>query len=208
MATTFPTTVDSYLTKVNGVDTINASHINDLQDAMVAVETALGAGSVAATPNPTANAIIKRDSVGMAYINRYGAFVVNTANVSIANGAWTAVTFDSALSQFGSVWSSGAATKFYAPVTGLYIMNFCAAFATNATGLRALAFRINGSTYFRQNIIAPVSGSDTHMPSLTKIYTLAAGAYVECMAYQTSGGALDLVAYGGGNAPSMEMFAL
>lgn len=43
MPTGFPTTsIDSYSTKVNNVDTIAAAHINDLQDAVVAVETALG----------------------------------------------------------------------------------------------------------------------------------------------------------------------
>lgn len=48
MATTFPTTIDSYTTKVNNVDTITASHVNDLQDAMVATETILGASSTRA----------------------------------------------------------------------------------------------------------------------------------------------------------------
>lgn len=49
MATNFPTSLDSYTTKVNAVDTVNASHVNDLQDAVVAIETILGAGSVAST---------------------------------------------------------------------------------------------------------------------------------------------------------------
>ena len=38
MTTTFPTNPDTYTTKVDGVDTVMAAHINNLQDAMMAVE--------------------------------------------------------------------------------------------------------------------------------------------------------------------------
>jgi hypothetical protein len=39
MATTFPGAIDSYSTKVDNVDDVEAAHINDLQDAVVAIET-------------------------------------------------------------------------------------------------------------------------------------------------------------------------
>lgn len=42
MATNFPTSLDSFTTKQNNIDTIAAGHVNNLQDAVVAVETALG----------------------------------------------------------------------------------------------------------------------------------------------------------------------
>ena len=38
MPTDFPTNPDTYTTKVDGVDTVMAAHINDLQDAMMAVQ--------------------------------------------------------------------------------------------------------------------------------------------------------------------------
>ena len=38
MPTNFPTNPDSYTTKVDGVDNVMAAHVNDLQDAMMAVE--------------------------------------------------------------------------------------------------------------------------------------------------------------------------
>lgn len=44
MTTTFPVTVDSYSTKVDGVDDVLAAHINDPQDAIVALENALFQG--------------------------------------------------------------------------------------------------------------------------------------------------------------------
>lgn len=43
MATTvYPAALDTYTTKVNNVDIYDASHINDLQSAVVAIETELG----------------------------------------------------------------------------------------------------------------------------------------------------------------------
>ena len=43
MPTGFPTTsIDSYSTKVNNVDTVAAADVNNLQDAVVAIETAFG----------------------------------------------------------------------------------------------------------------------------------------------------------------------
>ena len=44
MATNYPTSLDSYTTRVNG-GTIDASHINNLQDAIVQLETKLGVNS-------------------------------------------------------------------------------------------------------------------------------------------------------------------
>ena len=41
MPTNFPTKPDTYTTKVDGVDTVMAAHINDLQDATTAIEQAL-----------------------------------------------------------------------------------------------------------------------------------------------------------------------
>lgn len=45
MPTNFPTSLDSYTNKVDGVDTVQAAHVNNLQDAVVAIETKLGNNS-------------------------------------------------------------------------------------------------------------------------------------------------------------------
>lgn len=50
MAADFPTTVKTFTTKANNVDTIDASHVNDLQDEVTAIENVLkGTVSVPAT---------------------------------------------------------------------------------------------------------------------------------------------------------------
>lgn len=46
MATNFPTNLDSYTGRSNG-ETIDATHVNNLQDAIVAIETKLGKDSSA-----------------------------------------------------------------------------------------------------------------------------------------------------------------
>jgi hypothetical protein len=97
MATTFPTNIDSYTTKVNNVDTITAGHVNDLQDAMVQVETILGSGSARAiatfdpalefsTTNPT-SVTYDANTNGM-YYSRFGGmvFVAGRINVTAYSG--------------------------------------------------------------------------------------------------------------------------
>ncbi len=49
MTTSYPGAIDSYTTKVNGVDVPDAAHVNNLQDAISAIETELGT-------NPSASA--------------------------------------------------------------------------------------------------------------------------------------------------------
>ena len=45
MPTNFPTSIDSYTALVNNVDTISAADVNNPRDAIVAIETLLGASS-------------------------------------------------------------------------------------------------------------------------------------------------------------------
>lgn len=46
MSTAYPAALDSYAVKADGVDTVQAAHINNLQDAVVAIETELGANPI------------------------------------------------------------------------------------------------------------------------------------------------------------------
>lgn len=73
MATNFPTSLDSYATKVDGSDTILAAHINNVQDAIVALETLLGAGSAAGTYTPALT--FGGAAVGMTYAAQNGRYL-------------------------------------------------------------------------------------------------------------------------------------
>lgn len=52
MSSSYPTSLDSFSTKVDGVTDVVASHVNDLQDAIVATQTNLGI-SATTTFTPT-----------------------------------------------------------------------------------------------------------------------------------------------------------
>jgi len=79
MAADFPTSVKTFTTKANNVDTIDASHVNDLQDEVRAVEVLLGAGSTRAIAwTPTVAFSVS--STGLTYTSsgfyaRFGSLV-------------------------------------------------------------------------------------------------------------------------------------
>lgn len=62
MSTNFPTSLDSYSTKVDGSDYPQAAHVNNLQDAVVALETKVGIDSSAVST--TLDYLIKNTSGG------------------------------------------------------------------------------------------------------------------------------------------------
>ena len=73
MPTNFPSSLDSYTTKVDGVDTVLAAHINNVQDAIVAIETLLSAGSTAGAYSPALT--FGGAAVGMAYAAQNGRYL-------------------------------------------------------------------------------------------------------------------------------------
>jgi hypothetical protein len=50
MASSFPSSIKAFTTKVDGVDDVQAAHINDLQDEVAAIETQLLQGWTSWTP--------------------------------------------------------------------------------------------------------------------------------------------------------------
>jgi hypothetical protein len=64
------------------------------------------------------------------------------------------------------------------------------AFAQNATGIRGIQIRLNGSTLLASNFVVAFTGASTDVMAVTH-YNLAANDYVELLAYQNSGGALN-----------------
>lgn len=81
--------------------------------------------------------------------------------------------------------------RFTAPSDGLYLLIGNVGFAANATGLRRVYVRKNGTTTVSGGNQVP--GVATHPLSLTVhvLIPLSANDYLEVMAYQSSGGGLD-----------------
>lgn len=113
---------------------------------------------------------------------------------SISNSTATAVTFDSEDYDVGSMHSTVSNTsRITIPTSGdgLYLVIGQLAYAANATGIRQTLLRKNGTTGIAQDLSTPngTNGTEIHLMS---VVTLVATDYVELVAVQSSGGALNV----------------
>ena len=86
MTTTYPGTLDSYADKVDGVDDVMAAHVNDMQDAIEAVEAHSQAMSLIKVRN-TSGATVAANDVG--YIDEAGEF--QTTATAYLDVTWAVV---------------------------------------------------------------------------------------------------------------------
>lgn len=120
--------------------------------------------------------------------------LTRATNQSIADdAAYHAISFSAAQpTGGGGLWASGAPTRITAPADGWYFFEGGVEFAANATGSRTLSLRVNGSTIFKAQRSNSNSASASTLLSISALYRLAAGDYVELVAFQNSGGALNV----------------
>lgn len=172
MAASFPASVKSFTTKVDGPgNPVNASHMNDLQDEMAAVETVLVNGQARAQ-------------------------VYASVSVSIPDNVATAVTFNTEDFDTGALHSTVSNTsRLTVPsgAGGVYLVTATIAFAANATGSRQLQFYKNGSGV-SATFVAPGHASLEACITATFLVSLSAADYMECYVVQDSGGALGVSA--------------
>lgn len=132
MPTNFPTSLDSFANKVDGVDTVQAAHVNNLQDAVVAIETKLGNNSQQV--NAPAGVNVPRSSGSTVYAIDASSL---GASIVINNGA-TATPFGAGVLLRGlvSIWSAGDAVGalLYADTTGASIISDRAGIFATAAG--------------------------------------------------------------------------
>ena len=65
-------------------------------------------------------------------------------------------------------------------------------FSANATGVRSVGIRLNGSTYVASQGSSSMGATLTTVVNVTTVLDLAANDYVELIGYQSSGGALNV----------------
>lgn len=118
----------------------------------------------------------------------------NSLSESINTATYTALTFDTNRFDTADLHSIVSNTsRLTAPVAGIYQITCTAQFATNGTGDRRLKLRLNAATDLAQSAVqAATTASATTDLVVTTLYRLAATDYVECHAYQASGGALNV----------------
>lgn len=122
--------------------------------------------------------------------------VERSTNQSIPNNTWTALSFDTIVSEEKPAttgqWSSGDPTKLICRLPGYYLINAHVRIAQNATGARGINIMKNGTALIA-NIFSPASGFDSHF-QVNATVKLDTGDYIEAKAFQDSGAALDAVA--------------
>lgn len=122
-------------------------------------------------------------------VNLNGVAMATSANFSVPNNAYTAVT------GFGGVVDlTGQTNTAYAAVTvaGRYKVRGRITFAANTTGVRGIQFyAITEATAYAAMIVDTTSAGHPTTIYNETIITLAAGSGVQLQAYQNSGGALN-----------------
>lgn len=127
--------------------------------------------------------------------------VFNSANQSIPDTTYTAITFDSESVDTDTMHSIVTNTNRITITTaGTYLVGALVMMAANATGVRGIVLLVNNTTYiyYLQNP-TPSATQNTTLLAIS-LYVFAANDYVEVKVNQTSGGALNSV-YGAGYAP-------
>lgn len=126
-----------------------------------------------------------------------GARVYNSANISVANASFTALTFNSERWDDDSFHDTGSNTsRLTVPQPGRYLVTACVRFAANATGNRQLRLMVDGGTEVARVTAQAVTGGIATMLEVETITELGAGSYFTVEAYQDSGGALNVEATG------------
>jgi hypothetical protein len=121
------------------------------------------------------------------------AYAQKSANQSIPNSSFTAVTFDNLIFDDASIWSSGANTRLTVPsnVSRVRVASNVS-FASNSTGYRYVAIVKNGSSRIASQLQLADRNSQINICSPT--INVAAGDYFEFFLEQNTGGALDVLA--------------
>lgn len=128
--------------------------------------------------------------------NYQGARVYNNANITIATGAAaTALTFNTTRYNTDTNWIVASPGRLSCVTAGVYEISVNISWDINATGVRYLAIQLNGATVIASSKISAVSGDNTDQ-NVSTFYSMNSGDYVRAIAYQTSGGNLNILSVG------------
>lgn len=123
---------------------------------------------------------------------RIGCRIFNTSPIALTTGINTALTFDSETYDVGNLHSTSVNTgRITVSDPGIYVFTGHVEFASNATGVRQLFIRRNGTEALGVILVPAVSGAVTVLSVATE-FLMSAGDYVELVALQTSGGNLNV----------------
>ena len=159
-------------------------------------KTALGGASGAVAAER-----MRIDSAGKTSIT--GTFTISaqerckatfSANIALVTATDTAVAFNAESLDVGGFHDNVTNnSRFTVPVSGFYQINAQVTFAgTSATGLRRIVLRQSGTTQLAQDTDLVVTTAANCVLTINWCGDLTAAQYVEIMAYQNSGGNLNI----------------
>jgi hypothetical protein len=128
-----------------------------------------------------------------------GARVNNVSSFPISNNTHTTLNWSNEFYDTdGYHDNSTNPSRLTAPATGTYLYGVQIQWSANASGERRVVIRVNGgggsgtTGIIETNRVLPMTGSFTPtIHSITGIYTLSVGDYIETQVTQTSGGNLS-----------------
>lgn len=122
-----------------------------------------------------------------------GARVYHTANQSIPNGTLTTLAFYAERYDTDGIHSPTVNnSRLTCKTAGKYGISVTATWAVNVAGFRSLQLKINGTTVIAIQAEHGLTTEAGHQ-ELSTIYALAVGEFMEVIAYQTSGVALNVI---------------
>lgn len=129
--------------------------------------------------------------------------VYNSVNIATATGVFKLLTFDTERYDTDSMHSTVSNTdRLTANKAGYYLATLGVEFAANATGDRAVL--INHNTAGSIGLQRVPAATATTVLNVTVEWKMAAGDYLTAFAWQTSGGALNVLKAAGGASWSPE----
>ncbi len=148
--------------------------------------------------NGTGNPFLRVDSSGRVTFNTPQARARRTTNLSLSNGLPALIAFDAEDYDTDAIHDLVTnTTRLTCRTAGVYDIKAGVRFAANATGYRQVYIQRNSSS--ANTIGAELRNASAVGPTdlnVSTSYKLAVGDYIEVVATQDSGGALDLSAAG------------
>lgn len=177
------------VTTRNAGDLLTAAIFNTKLEAPIATAE-IGSGAITAP-------LIADGSVTAAKLaSQPAARVYHSVNQSIANATYTALAFNS--ERFDTDAMHDPTTnnsRLTAKTAGKYLVLGHFAYSANSTGFRFAALRVNGGSYYAEITYSAQAGTQTEVLVVT-LLDLALNDYVELIAYQSSGGSLNVETIG------------
>lgn len=147
---------------------------------------------------PTINSNAFTGTANRVVFRQAAVRVTGTSPNTISSGVdtvvdiWNLETFDTE-SGNGLHDCLVACSRLTATVTGKWQVNACVEFTSNATGSRQIRLRKNGTTAYNYSMVPAANGQQTRV-CVNDLIDLAAGDYVEVIAFQDSGGTISFFA--------------